>query len=98
MRKLLFGLFALGLANICNAQTADKKKEQKPASPEIQKVEVVKFTPPRVIKKEQVKSNPASPKIEVVKFRAPRKTTKKIKNSQEPKFVPPVVVQDKTTN
>lgn len=89
MRKLLFGLFALGLANICNAQTTDPKKETKLPPPAIEKNKEVKFTPPRIKKTSEAKGT--APRVEKVKFKAPRKSTKRVKNSHESKLAPPVV-------
>jgi len=72
MKNLLFGLFALGLANFCNAQTTDKKEEVKFTPPVIKKnkptaklTSTAKFTPP-VIKK-----NTTAKKSEKVKFTPP---------------------------
>ena len=61
MKKLLFCLFALGLANFCIAQTADKKKEVKFTPPVIKKNKTVKksektkFTPPVIVKDKSTK-------------------------------------------
>ena len=60
MKKLLFSAFALGLANLCSAQTTVKKEE-------------VKFTPPVIVKDEIkfaapiIKKNKAVKKIRKVK-------------------------------
>ena len=59
MKKLLFSVFALGLANLCSAQTTVKKEEVKFTPPVIKKDKPVvktasttKFTPPVIVKDE----------------------------------------------
>ena len=93
MKKLLFGLFALGLTNFCNAQTTDKKEEVKFTPPVIKKnkpkaksTSTAKFTPPVIKKDEEVKFTP--PVI---------KKNKVAKKSEKVKFTPPVIVKDKST-
>lgn len=112
MRKLLLGLLALGLSNICAAQAAGKKEEPKPAPPVVEEVKEVKFAKPQVRKIKKTKQAPPaieqvkeikSPvqevkKSEKVKFAAPRKVTRKLKHSQELQPAPTVVEKNKTTN
>jgi len=93
MRKLLFGFLALGLANFCNAQTADKKDKVKFTPPVIKKntpatksTSTVNFPPPVIKKDEEAKFPPS-----VVKK---NKTAKK---SEKVKFALPVIVKDKST-
>lgn len=92
MKKILFGFFTLGLVNLCNAQTADKKDEVKFTPPVIKKnkptpksTTTAKFAPPVIKKDEEVRFTP--PVI---------KKNKTIKR-EKVKFTPPIIVKDKST-
>jgi hypothetical protein len=68
MKKLLFGLFALGTVSFCNAQTADKKEE-------------VKFTPPVIVKDEPATKSTNTVKFSspIIKKNKTAKKSKKAK-------------------
>ena len=96
MKKIVLGLFALGLVQFCSAQTTKKSavKFTPPVivkdTPTIKSNEKVKFTPP-VIKKDEVA------KDEEVKFTPPViKKDHPNKKKSPVKFTPPVIVKDKT--
>ena len=93
MKKLLFSAFALGLANLCSAQTTVKKEEVKFTPPVIKKDKPVvktasttKFTPPVIVKDE-------------IKFAAPAiKKNKAVKKNRKAKPISPVIVKDASIN
>ena len=93
MKKLLCGLFALGLVIISNAQTTGKKSEAKFTPPILKKNEAAtksagsaKTTPPAVKAEEKVKFTPP-----VLTKNKPSKKKEKVK------FTPPVFAKDKST-
>ncbi|MEI6950731.1 hypothetical protein V9K67_26350 [Paraflavisolibacter sp. H34] len=88
MKRLLFGLLALSVANFCNAQAADKKGEAKFPPPTLTKNKAVsksantaKFPPP-ILKNDDELKPPPPPALK--KNKAPKK-------SEKVKFPPPVL-------
>jgi len=94
MKKVFIGLFTLGFATFCSAQSSGKKEEVKFTPPVLKKNKpnankgsTAKVTPPVIIKDEGVKFTPP-----VLKKNKPVKKNKKVK------FTPPVIVKDKPAN
>ena len=93
MKKLLFSAFALGLANLCSAQTTVKKEE-------------VKFTPPVIKKDKPVVKTASTTKLtspvivkDEIKFAAPAiKKNKAVKKNRKAKPISPVIVKDASIN
>jgi len=92
MKKLLFSAFALGLANLCSAQTTVKKEE-------------VKFTPPVIKKDKPVVKTASTTKltspviVKEVKFTPPAiKKNKAVKKNRKAKPISPVIVKDASIN
>jgi len=89
--KKIFGLAASLILVIVSANAQSEKKEPPPPPPK-PKDEVVKFTPPKIVKDEEVQVKappppPPKPKDEVVKFTPP----KIVKDEEVQVKEPPVV-------
>lgn len=79
MKKIFFACFAIALAQISIAQT---------------KKEVVKFTPPRIVKDVPVVKNNKVVKTDQARLAGPV-ITKDKPVKKKVKFAPPVIVKDK---